>query len=204
MNRLPGSCANDSIVTAVLPRNVSAALHAQHATFVLACTYVLSVVAPYYNQPEDLWDVITTKWAPYSARARATVELVVVDDGSMKEPIERHPELQQRCVDVGVHCTFVTIEKDIGFNHPGALNTGVALAKGRYVAFLDLDHWLLPYDMDALLDELDEHGPEPYQVVEYLPTRHTNLTDPKVEWKPHEDLWYKTYFQGEGTGGCRR
>ncbi len=183
-------------MSAVAPRNLTAAVTAQHASFLLTCTHALSLVAPYYNQPNDLLDVITTRWATYSARAKETVEFIVVDDGSMKQPIEAHPELQRACVVADVHCTFVTIEKDIGFNHPGALNTGSAVAKGRFLAFLDLDHWLLPFDMDALLDELDSHGHRPHLVVEYLPTRHTNLTDLAVPWKPHKDEWYKMYLQG--------
>jgi hypothetical protein len=78
------------------------------------------------------------------------------------QPLEAYPDLPASCTAAGVHCTFVTIEKDIGFNHPGALNTGAAVAGGRFLAFLDLDHWLLPFDLDALLDELDDHGYAPY------------------------------------------
>lgn len=183
-------------VEAQLPKNVPGALASTHAAFLQTCNFTLSVVAPYYNQPARLLEVLNTRWAVYSAQAKDEVEFVVVDDGSPVEPISAHPELAARCTAIGVHCTFVTIEKDIGFNHPGALNTGSAVAGGRYVAFLDLDHWLLPFDMDALLDELEGHGHLPHPVAEYLPTRHTNLTNPSVQWHADKDEWYKAYLQG--------
>jgi predicted glycosyltransferase involved in capsule biosynthesis len=156
------------------------------------------------SQRDELLERMKSQWARYSDSAKAQTEFVVVDDGSQKDVLNAR-SVKQQCADAGLHCTLVTIEKDIGFNHAGVCNTGAAVATGRFVVFLDMDHYLLPEGLEALLAELKGHGDAPLMSVEYLPTRHTNLTTlPPSQWRTYVDKWYKTYLQGMASGRAVR
>lgn len=98
----------------------------------------LSIIYSYYNQPEMLKSVIG-RINSYSDYVRDNIEVIFIDDGSIKHPIEVQ--------NIRSECKFIKIEKDIGFNNGGAKNIGIKHSSYNWCLLLDLDHW---FDNDAL------------------------------------------------------
>ena len=85
---------------------------------------LLSLIVPYYNQPEVL-EVQIGRWRNYSDGVKAAMEVVIVDDGSKKFPVT---DVVTRAVAgkllPAMRMRVVQLQEDIGFNQNGAINTG--------------------------------------------------------------------------------
>lgn len=102
----------------------------------------VSVIIPTYNRGPFLAEAINS----VLAQTYQNVEVVVVDDGSSDDTLER---LQP----YGSKISIVTT------NHGGAAharNAGMKVAKGRYVAFLDSDDRYLPHKLALQVQILDQ------------------------------------------------
>ncbi|MEV7691782.1 glycosyltransferase family A protein [Microbacterium sp. NPDC089189] len=104
---------------------------------------LLSVVVPAYNTAQYLRRALDPL-----TRARADVEVVVVDDGSTDAtgPLAdiyaaRHPD------------RIRVVHQDNG-GHGAAIEAGIAHARGRYLKVLDADDWLDDSALAAVLDTL--------------------------------------------------
>lgn len=93
-----------------------------------------SVVIPCHNQGEYL----PTALDSVRAQSYPAAEIVVVDDGSTDET-----------ADVAATDPSVTYQWQPNQGLSAARNTGLALAQGEYVLFLDADDWLLPNALKA-------------------------------------------------------
>jgi hypothetical protein len=94
---------------------------------------------PYYENPGMLRRQLDC-WAAYGPEARAAVDVVVVDDGS-----PRNPALDVLAGFGGLALRLYRINENIPWNQHGARNLAAkAAGKG--------DHWLLMTDMDHLLE----------------------------------------------------
>lgn len=96
----------------------------------------LSIIIPTYNRLWCLPEVLA------SCPRDPAIEIIVVDDGSTDGSwawLEDQP---------GIHA----VRQD-NWGKPAAVNHGFALARGRYVKFVDSDDLLLP---DAVLVQLDQ------------------------------------------------
>lgn len=112
----------------------------------------VSVILPTYNRSKTLGDAI----ASVLAQSWSDFELIVVDDGSIEdvEPIVARfndPRL-----------LFTRRAKNGGAG--AARNSGLALARGTYIAFHDSDDLWLPGKLDRQLDLFASLGPA-YGVV---------------------------------------
>ncbi len=94
---------------------------------------VLSVIVPSFNSEDYLSDCIDTL-----IESGEGIEILIVNDGSTDKTKEiadyyagQHPEWIK-----AIH------QKNAG--HGGAVNTGIAHAKGRYIKVVDSDDWVNP------------------------------------------------------------
>lgn len=110
----------------------------------------VSVLVPVYNEAESLpflLEQIATALAPLSK----PYEVICVDDGSgdesfnvLKDLTNRHPELR-------------AVQFRRNFGQTAAMQAGLDLARGQYVAFLDADLQNDPADIPRMLDHLREN-----------------------------------------------
>lgn len=101
----------------------------------------VSVVIPYYNRAEWLWQAVES----VLAQTFQDFEVIVVDDGS-----EEQPQLHERFTDARI--------RYVRQDHRGASaarNHGLRLATGKYVAFLDADDVFLPEKLVVQVAQMD-------------------------------------------------
>jgi len=140
----------------------------------------ISVVVPAYNAVRTLPATI----ASIGSQSVAPLEVIVVDDGSKDDTAELAGSLGAR----------VVVQANAG--HAAARNTGIAVAEGRYVAFLDADDLWLP---DKLERQLDEIGRNPG--IRALQTGAARIDDElQLLWiepctRSDDQLWDTLYFR---------
>ena len=101
----------------------------------------VSVIIPTYNRGSFLIEAIES----VLAQTCQNVEVIVVDDGSSDDTLERLKPYQSRI-------SIITT------NHggaPHARNAGMKVAKGKYVSFLDSDDRYLPHKLALQVQILD-------------------------------------------------
>lgn len=108
---------------------------------------LLSVVIPHYNQRDFLPRAV----ASVLHSEPCDLEIIVVDDGSTdgSEPVLAALETTSPLIKV-IRCK-------VNQGVVGALNTGLAAARGRYAAFLGADDLVLPNLYAPLLRALADH-----------------------------------------------
>lgn len=105
---------------------------------------LLSIVVNAYRAQPAL-DCQLALWRSYPDAIRQAVEFVVVDDGSA-------PALQiGPAAEPPLAITLARIQQDIAWNMPGARNLGALLARGRWLLFHDVDHFLPAASLQLLL-----------------------------------------------------
>lgn len=123
---------------------------------------LISVIAPCYNAKAYLEQALDSIYA----QDYPNVEVIIVDDGSSDGSVTLLRALQAR------YGFALYTQANQGVS--GALNTGLAHAKGEYVATPDLDDIMLPHSLSvrarylqahpevglvgALITYIDEHG----------------------------------------------
>jgi hypothetical protein len=118
------------LVLTVLVGSVSAQLHAltsQDAdvnTTSDGTEALITLIVPYYNQHKLIYDQFK-RWSDYPVEVQRKMEVVIVDDGSQRQPLETVFQQAKDAGDLPKHMPVlaVTLDKDIGFNHGGACNT---------------------------------------------------------------------------------
>ena len=93
------------------------------------------------------------------------MEILVVDDGSTDPNIARQLAHAEQLAP-GV----VRIHRQLNQGLSGARNSGIALAQGKYVQFLDADDLLTPGKMDAQIAQLEINPELDVSVCNYLLT----------------------------------
>jgi glycosyltransferase involved in cell wall biosynthesis len=105
-------------------------------------SFNVSVVMPSYNAGP--W--ISTALSSVAAQTRLPLEVVVVDDGSTDDTVER-------IVASGVATKLLRTDR---LNAAGARNAGIDAAAGDWIAFLDADDWWLPEHLDLAVSQLTQ------------------------------------------------
>lgn len=103
----------------------------------------VSVVIPTYNRAEYLPQCIES----ILGQSFRDFEVLLIDDGSTDTTLEA----------VSAYCPPVTYVRQENQGAPAAYNTGIRLARGPYVAFVDSDDVLLEGALQAGTDCLDQH-----------------------------------------------
>ncbi len=113
-----------------------------------------SVVIPVYNKRDYVVRAVESVTAQLQPMAEAGVgvELIIVDDGSTDDSYQRVSERIE-----GLEFCQLVKQENQGVG--AARNKGIALAKGRYVCFLDADDWWEPSFL-AEIDHLRAEFPE--------------------------------------------
>lgn len=115
----------------------------------------LSIIIPMYNVASYVRKCIASvlnQDLPYEQ-----YEIIVVNDGSTDNGMEvlremlRTDSCLQKMKDLG-HWTVVTQENQ-GLS--GARNTGIPLAKGKFIQFIDSDDYLEPNVLGSLLEQME-------------------------------------------------
>lgn len=97
-----------------------------------------TIVIPCFNHGRFVGDAVRS----CLAQARASVEVVVVNDGSDDGTTPAACD--------AVACERVRVIHQANLGLPAARNRGAAVARGEYIAFLDADDWIEPGFVGAL------------------------------------------------------
>ena len=107
---------------------------------------MISVIVPTLNRPQMLARAL----ASLAAQSMSDLEVIVVNDGGADPSTALDPF--RHTVGGGGRLSVVNHDRNRGL--AAARNTGLRMARGRYVAFLDDDDRLLPHHFAALVPQL--------------------------------------------------
>ena len=120
---------------------------------------MISFIIPYHNEPLNMLRQCLDSILSLSL-SNDEREIIVVDDGSNYSPINDLRDIQD-------HIIYVR-QKNGGLSH--ARNTGLRLATGEYVQFIDADDYLLRAPYEHCLDIMRYQEPD---VVMFNQTQNT-------------------------------
>lgn len=105
------------------------------------------LVMPYYNNGTML-ERHFEEWAKFSSQAKERLHIVIVDDGSQRDPAYAH------CRDVGIGISLFRIDVDIPWNWDGARNLAMlhGVPPEAPVLMTDIDHLLTTTNADRLVN----------------------------------------------------
>lgn len=106
---------------------------------------VVSVIIPCYNQGRYLYECV----ASALMACHSSIEIIVVDDGSTDGKTDRYlTDVMQMAPEV------VRVHRQSNQGLSGARNSGIELARGEFIQFLDADDMLVPGKIDTQLAQL--------------------------------------------------
>jgi len=106
---------------------------------------LVSIIIPCFNQGRYLHECV----ASALASCHANIEIIVIDDGSTDSRTANYlADVTQMAPDI----VRTHIQRNRGLS--GARNSGLALARGEFIQFLDADDVLVPGKIDAQLAQL--------------------------------------------------
>lgn len=141
-------------------------------TFVRCDRPMVSVIVPCFNQGHYLQQSV----ASALAACKYPMEIIVIDDGSTNHAIERHlAEVKQLAPRI------VRIHRQTNQGLSAARNSGIALAQGEYLQFLDADDVLAPGKIDVQIAQLQINPELDVSVCNYLLCDEERVTFTKTE-----------------------
>lgn len=136
----------------------------------------ISVVIPTFNRQNEVFEAIQS----VLDQGRSDMEIIVVDDGS-------NDQTRQHVQHFGGACNYVYQSNG---GPSSARNTGIKLAKGELISFLDSDDLWLPGKLDEdmkLLQRYPEIGALSGNADSYIEGRlktHSVFSDRKIDFPP--------------------
>lgn len=106
---------------------------------------VLTIVVPSYNTSEFIEKNISTMM---DDRLKNIVEVLIVDDGSEDDTLERANRLQKR------YPEQITVVSKGNAGHGSVINKGIECAKGKYFRVIDGDDWVLTEGLVTFVGKL--------------------------------------------------
>lgn len=116
---------------------------------------MLSLIMPYYENPGML-ALQMREWAGWSRKAKAQIEIIIVDDGS-PDPAASvpFPCVAGRLPELSIY----RIAEDRPWHQHAARNLGAHVAQSPWLLLTDMDHVLTAHQADALLKRLGKLDP---------------------------------------------
>lgn len=111
---------------------------------------LISIVIPYYNPKSEYFLEATHS---ILAQYYKNWEVIIVNDGSNIESRNFLYKSQESLNDK--RFSIIDLEKNSGVST--AKNTGIKLAKGELITFLDPDDFLLPWDLEKIIDAFNKN-----------------------------------------------
>lgn len=96
---------------------------------------MITLVYPYYENGGML-ERHLREWNGYSRQVKKIVRVIIVDDGSPKDPAAKHVR------DVGFQLELYRIKQNLVWNVAGARNLGMEMAPEGWCLLTDIDHLL--------------------------------------------------------------
>ncbi|MEU3252724.1 glycosyltransferase family 2 protein [Streptomyces sp. NPDC006997] len=123
----------------------------------------LSVIVPFYNVQQYAPDTLRS----LRANARKDFEFILVDDHSRDET----PAILERAAeDLARYAEVRHVRHEVNGGLATARNTGLDLARGEYLTFLDGDDWLAPGYLEQLVAAIEALG------CDFVRTDHVQAT----------------------------
>lgn len=120
---------------------------------------LVTVIIPCFNQGHYLEQSVMS----VLLACTRSMEILVVDDGSTDLNIVRQLAQAEQLAP-----GIVRIHRQVNQGLSGARNTGIALARGKYLQFLDADDLLTPYKIDTQVAQLEINPDIDVSVCNYL------------------------------------
>ncbi len=128
--------AGISVQTQIRSDDLSQGVHADD---------LVSIIVPTYNRPEKLWEALDS----IARQSYPNFEVIVVNDGG-RDVSQVIKPFQKK----NIQLRYVVHPENRGAG--AARNTGMKLASGKYIAFLDDDDRYYPDHLSALVKKLEE------------------------------------------------
>ena len=146
---------------------------------------ILSLVIPAYNSEKFLDKCIQSMLHPDVLQ---DIEIIIVNDGST----DRTPEIAVSYCEQYPDTVRLINQENKG--HGGALNTGCAVASGKYLKAIDADDWVVTEHLPLFIQKLSECESD----VVLTPHHTIDISSGEVcDWKCYPSAYEKEYtFSG--------
>lgn len=121
----------------------------------MSLTPLFSIIIPVYNVKEYLAACLDS----LTAQTLQDFEVIIVDDVSTDGSKDIALDYAKRYPD-----QFKVIAHQVNTRQGGARNTGIEVASGKYIMFIDSDDYIKPHTLQLLADTLDTQQAE---IVEF-------------------------------------
>ncbi len=108
---------------------------------------ILSFVVPSYNSSKFMNTVISSF---LEASVIDKLDIIIVNDGSTDDTAEKAEKFTEMYPD------SVRLINQQNKGHGGALNTGLAAARGKYVKVIDADDWVVTKNLPTFVEKLEK------------------------------------------------
>lgn len=108
---------------------------------------ILSFVVPSYNSSKFMNTVISSF---LEASVIDKLDIIIVNDGSLDDTAEKAEKFTEMYPD------SVRLINQENKGHGGALNTGLAAARGKYVKVIDADDWVVTKNLPTFVEKLEK------------------------------------------------
>lgn len=158
---------------------------------------LVSVVIPTYSRPTYLDRAISS----VLKQTYSPIEIIVVDDNNPDTVERRETEKTMEKYSGNLSIKYIQHEKNK--NGSAARNTGLRIARGKYITFLDDDDEIEPSKLERQIDELETLGDEwGACYTAYKTLRPNEVVEHSFENRSGECYVYalmKTMFLGSGS-----
>jgi glycosyltransferase involved in cell wall biosynthesis len=117
---------------------------------------ILSLIMPFYEN-RGMLELQMTEWLRWSPKAKAQIEIIIVDDGSPDPALDVAMPGLRECDRPVI--SIYRITEDRPWHQHAARNLGAHVARGPWLLLTDMDHMLTAANADALLKRLGKLDP---------------------------------------------